>query len=161
MAVSLTNYIISEPRHQFHRRFANPIHTFDERLLAVIEGVPGDRHSHCLLSVSERLAKYAEWLEDGSVCVVRFEDLVGPAGGGDERVQLETVQRISDHIERPLNTAEARRVAAKVFSQKSATFHGGYIERWKKVFKDRHKSAFKSQAQTYLEALGYVSHANW
>ena len=64
-----------------------------ERLRLSIVGDP-ERN---IASIAERLDRYAGWLTSGAL-VVRFEDLVGPDGGGEAESQREAVARLYDYV---------------------------------------------------------------
>lgn len=161
MAISLVNYILKRPRHALHKRFANHNNSEYDRLMAAIVGFWGDEYSSGLPSAGERIDHFAAWLDDPTVCVVRFEDLIGPYGGGSRALQTEAIFRIAEHVDRPLSTSEASNVGDKAFQTRSATFYKGVIGGWQAEFSSAHKEAFKQVAQGALEKLGYEEDANW
>ena len=91
---------------------------------------------------------------------IRFEDLIGPNGGGDWETQLETIQKIADHLGITVTEEKIERVARNLFGG-TGTFRKGQIGAWKKHFKEHHKQAFKAIAGQLLVDLGYETDFDW
>jgi sulfotransferase 6B1 len=152
--VSLAHYLASDPSHHFHRRLA-PI-ALPDRLSALITGFPADSTSPGLPPIGDRLALYQPWLTNPAVCVVRFEDLVGPDGEGSRADQIAITKRVADWVRRPLTDEQARRIADRIWSPRSSTFRDGRSGGWRDVFTDDHRRTFDHQAGALMEALGYA-----
>lgn len=84
-----------------------------------------------LPDIGARFRRYSGWSASDKGIVVRFEDLVGPSGGGSETVQLETTRRIIDYLGYPDAEAQTARVVDLIFSPNSATFRSGQAEGWR------------------------------
>ena len=95
------------------------------------------------------------------VLVVRFEDLVGEAGGGSRDVQDATVEAVARHVGRPLDPARVRAVADRVWSDKSSTFRLGRVGGWREHLTADHVLLFKQVAGEQLVAFGYESGRDW
>jgi hypothetical protein len=83
------------------------------------------------LDAQETFAAYRGWLTEPHVLPVRFEDLVGPRGGGSASAQLATVARIAQHIGWRGAIDELLSVAQRVFSPAAGTFRRGTIDGWR------------------------------
>jgi hypothetical protein len=99
-------------------------------------------------------------IEDPKVLVCRYENLVGPDGGGSLKAQYLEIQRIADYLEIPITSNEIRRIASVIYGD-SRTFRKGQIEEWKKLFTPNHKALFKEKFSPYLIALGYEQDHEW
>ena len=123
------------------------------------------------------------WLAMPSICVLKFEELIGPRGGGTEEMQLRSIQKIAyqlgiKNIERPKllsiahelfgstvpfgallshNTLEVVRSTQQPFEH----FRQGKIGAWRKYFTAKHKQAFKQVAGQLLIMLGYERDFSW
>jgi len=86
------------------------------------------------------------------VCNVRFEDLVGPQGGGSEAAQLDAVTRILEHVRCDRDPAE---VAAKVYNPSSWSFFKGKVGGWRDVFTERNLAHFRAEFGDVLTQYGY------
>jgi len=122
------------------------------------------RHDEYVLqlinNITDIYANFTPWLEHPNVYAVRFEDLVGPKGGGSAEKQLRVLRDIANHINMPLTETEATKIAEKLFGQ-SATFRKGQIGAWKVEFTTEHKQLFKQKGQALLEQLGYELDDQW
>jgi len=95
-----------------------------------------------------------------NILVVRFEDLVGPQGGGDANKQLDTILAIAEHIGLPMKMNKAKRVANKLFGGTN-TFRNGQIGQWENVFQEEHKEAFKQVFGQEIIEMGYEQDFEW
>lgn len=160
VAVSTVFYVARLKRHRLYERFNSEITSFEDRLMASITGLSsGPRRG--LVPINRRISRYKRWLEVPNVFPCRFEDLIGPAGGGSHERQRAAIIGISTHVARPVGPDEADRLAARTWSANSSTFRKGAIGDWRNHFTDEHKAAFKDIAGDLLIALGYESDLDW
>jgi hypothetical protein len=93
--------------------------------------------------------------------VIKYEDLVGPMGGGSLEVQKNTILAIAKQLNVPLSENEALELGKAIYGH-SITFRVGQIGNWKRYFKEIHKEQFKnSQLQKVLVQLGYEKDDTW
>jgi hypothetical protein len=149
LVISQVNYVARRSDHRFNPLFAQRA-GFHERLELAIAGDP----EHRLRSVGQRLEVYAGWLRSNAL-VVRFEDLVGPGGGGDADRQAETVRAIYSHIQLPIGDAFVTKVCGRLFSPDSPTFRKGTIGQWRDLFDDELAELFERTAGDMMRAYGY------
>jgi len=100
------------------------------------------------------------WLNDPTVLLVRFEDLVGPLGGGDSERQKKTIQSLSHHLGVDLSESRTETIANSLFGE-SRTFRKGQIHAWHDYFQESHKQLFKQVMGKELIALGYEKDDSW
>ena len=100
------------------------------------------------------------WMQDPSVFVCKFEELVGPEGGGSEEMQKKTLKDLAIHLNCPLTDEEVNAVAKKSFGN-TCTFRKGHIGEWKDFFTEEHKKLFKQVLGEQLIALGYEQNTDW
>ena len=162
VVVSLTKYVQREPHHFHHRWYTEVLQTPDERLMASIRGfTPDDPSVWPLPSVGENLAGYLAWQQSPNTIVVRFEDLIGARGGGDDERRLTSIEQIGAHLGRPLDRSTAAGVAERMYSRSSSTFRKGEIGDWRNHFTDVHRAAFKEVAGDLLVQMGYEDDTDW
>lgn len=154
IAVSMAHYFATNRRLNTYARFA-AMPTLDERLMAVITGLPPEGDCPAVPSMGDRLARYQPWLNDQNTCVTRFEELVGSAGGGSDEAQLDAVRRVLVHCRRNDDPDRADKVANEVFARHSATFRRGAIGEWRAEFGSDHRAAFDEVAPGALAVFGY------
>lgn len=147
--VSEAHYVARTPSHPAHDIFARQP-TFKDALLLIIRG---DKE-HRWLSFGEKLRRYDGWLDSGAL-VVRFEHLIGSAGGGDDSMQLATLRGIFEHIGLPVDRDFGLSVAGRLFSEQSPTFRKGAIGSWREAFDDDVREEFDRTAGKYLARYEY------
>jgi len=114
-------------------------------------------------SIDEHFRRYFPWFDHPGILPIRFEDLVGPMGGGSLETQLALVRAIADHIQVDCSDERIAEVARTMFgaNQLSHTFRKGLIGDWKEHFTPEHKELFKQVAGQLLIDLGYEIDLNW
>jgi hypothetical protein len=161
VAVSGVFYITRLERHVLHERFNSELRSFDERLMASIVGLPARGRERGLASLARRIARYRKWIDVPGARLCRFEDLIGPSGGGSLEAQRREVAAIAEHVARSLPAPELDEIAARTWSAGSSTFRKGAIGDWRNHFKEEHRAAFKEVAGRQLIELGYERDLDW
>ncbi len=155
VAVSYAEYAARASHHYLHRHFAalKP----EQRLLAALVGVPGEVpwDSVALRDIGAVFGQFLPWRDEPGTLVVRFEDLVGPAGGGALDTQRATVARLAAHVGAALSAEALEAAAARVFDPHSPTFRRGEQGAWREAFGPEHVAAFERVAGGLLTELGY------
>jgi hypothetical protein len=150
----VTNMDLDHPLHLYFKSLGSD----RDRLIAYIRGIPAELWADAQVPTIWRdydLTRFLGWLNDRDCAVVRFEDLVGPKGGGQRRLQIQAIASIASHLGRPLDEAEAARVADLAFSARSRTFHCGQIGRWQDAFDEEVTETFRAKYAPALARLGY------
>jgi len=101
-----------------------------------------------------------EWQNEDFVHLTRFEDLVGPLGGGSRKRQLDAIQKIALHLHNPCSTRQATRIAERVFGG-TGTFRKGQIGGWRERFDESHLLAAKPLLGDALIRLNYEVNLDW
>ena len=149
VVVSRVPYLLRETKHVHHRVMAARTDP-RERLRLAIEG---DAASG-MPSVAEVLDRFAGWLE-GDALRIRFEDLVGAAGGGSDAVQRSAIEGLYAHLGMDPGEAELERIRRRLFSASSPTFHKGRIGRWRELFDPDLAERFRRVTGERLQRYGY------
>jgi sulfotransferase 6B1 len=110
--------------------------------------------------VTDLYNAYMPWARSPHFCVIRFEDLVGPQGGGDKQKQCLTVKKIAQHLGLSIDDATLDLVCGQLFGD-TYSFHEGQISGWKNYFTPEHTQLFKQHAGKLLVDLGYEKDLNW
>jgi len=101
------------------------------------------------------------FLDDPRFYVIRFEDLVGPRGGGDKKRQTHTIYNLAAYIGMPISYAKASKLGDDLFGGKTMTFRKGQIGSWKKACNAEQKRWLKEHFSTELIRLGYEEGYDW
>jgi hypothetical protein len=102
----------------------------------------------------------ASALPQNSCYITRFEDLVGPEGGGDKDVQLQEIMNIAGFLGLDLPIEKAESVAEESYGD-TKTFRHGQIGAWKERFSKKIKQKYKRFYAETLIWLGYEDDYNW
>lgn len=105
-----------------------------------------------------------EWMRDPSVLVVRFEDLVGPEGGGTRYRQKKALKALFKHLGFNLTREEIDFIAYHAYGpagMPAKAFRNGQIGTWPQYFTEYHKELFKFVMGDVLIQLGYEKDNNW
>lgn len=156
ICVSHAHHVSITPSRPHHQRFAHQMSSFDERLMASIVGLAPLGSDVGLPSIGERLDRYRGWLEDPATYVIRFEDLVGPSGGGSASAQRAAVRGLLRHCGHEASDPLVERLTNSGHGRPTATFRRGVIGDWQNYFNEDHRSAFSGVASGQLEAFGYA-----
>lgn len=127
IVVSEVHYVSKRTDHRAHDLFVG-LPNMKARLRVAIQGDA----AHRLPSIGERLDFFAGWLD--TCLVVRFEDLVGPSGGGSPEAQSAALASIYEHLGMQVDAATGSSIGAQLFSQHSPTFRQGATSGWDRVF---------------------------
>jgi len=106
------------------------------------------------LSPKDAFPFSALWMQDPTILVVRFEDLVGSKGGGSDIVQRQTLFALANHIGCPLSWERIDEIASQLFGG-TGTFRTGQIGDYLKSYSPENEALYEELLGQYTEALGY------
>jgi Sulfotransferase domain len=149
IVVSQVHYVSRTRNHRHHDFFRAQASTKDRLRIAIV----GD-HEHHVASIGERLEAFAGWLDAGCL-VVRFEDLIGPDGGGDRTAQRRAVSSIYDSLNVAMTDDLFDHICRGLFTSASPTFYRGSIDRWREVFDDDLERLLHEVAGDSMARYGY------
>lgn len=162
IAVSHFHYVSRQARMHRLRAYYNSLPDDSARLMTSIRGIPESKwQGHMRLGdISRRCLVYLDWADHGA-CVVQFEKLIGPLGGGTRQAQHGEIRKIAAHLDMALDSSTVEYVAANVYYHKSSTFRKGIVGDWMNHMTPEHKAAFKEVAGQLLIDLGYETDEDW
>lgn len=106
------------------------------------------------VDIGSRLDKILAWEAAGAL-VVRFEDLVGPRGGGSADQQLETIRAIRVHLGLGADEAIELQAADRSYGS-SPTFRSGRSKGWRDNLSAEQAARIEELAGPAMHRLGYV-----
>lgn len=101
------------------------------------------------------------FLNDPHAVVIRFEDLVGPLGGGDLELQQQTISNLANSLGIELSSEKLTYITDNLFGTETgpkvpkSNFRSGQIGSWEKCFDEEHIQLFNNIWGFYQKALGY------
>jgi sulfotransferase 6B1 len=168
VVVSHANWVCREKRIFLHDIYQKKT-SFQEQLMSSIEGIPlgspfGSNVSQP--SIGQDFSRWRGWVNDSKTLAVKFEDLVGERGGGEEETRLKKIEQIVNHLKLDISPSYIKtHLASHILNpRESHTFvkgNKGKIGNWQNIFTEEHKKAFKKVAGDLLIELGYEQDQNW
>ena len=164
VVVSNAHYITYKNKnHRLHDYFSYSLKNDKERIKASICGIKKEvlglgRDS---LSIGAHIKGFLPWVDLEDVLSIKFEDLIGPEGGGEKTKQIEIVKDIAKHLSIQLDDSEMKSITNNIFSTDSKTFRKGVIGDWKIYFDEEIKNLFKEECGEELTLLGYEKDLKW
>ncbi len=160
IAVSMNYYLVDFPDYHLLSTFLTQL-TENERLTSLIEGTypfPMFINDDFQFSggISDLCETYRTWWSGNwkNVWTVRFEDLIGPAGGSPQQDQIDAIWA----LQLVLHVSGRPEVfGAKIFHKESPTFREGVIGSHLRNFSADHHKAFWSDGTSTIRAMGYAS----
>lgn len=113
------------------------------------------------LSFPDEVRSFLMWLDRSDVLMVKYENLIGPDGGGSRELQLGELKKIGGFIGWTPRQADLDAVASRIYYRKAKTFRSGGQGGWKDAFTEKNKSLFKDLLGDDLVRLGYERDLNW
>ena len=155
IVVSQVHYVSKRADHRLHDAFAEREDVREKLRLAIT----GDRDRGAP-SIGERLDYFAGWLDAGCL-VLRFEDLVGPGGGGDAKRQRASIASLLRHCGLGAQAGETdatvEAIAKELFSSESPTFRKGSAGGWRSAFDPELEALFDEVVGDRAAPYGYGS----
>lgn len=135
----------------------------EEQLTALITGTE-DMESY-LAYFHKRIG----WAKNGYSHGVKYEDLVGSEGGGDDKLQEQAIVNIANYINMPLSQKRLKYVINNLYQkigldreeEGGLVFTRSEIGNWKTFFTEEQKRLFKEKFGSLLIELGYEKNQNW
>ena len=150
---SLVHYISNDKSHYLHEYFRTL--TEVEKFSVALNG--NIKESKVLNSMLTRCNSISNWIEDPSVLCIRFEDLIGKKGGGDYKIQEETIKKILDFIDYKddYKKEKINLIRDTIFGDRKNTFRKGLIDSWKNEIPVSLHKEINEKLLTILNKWGY------
>lgn len=158
VVVSHVNHVFRNETSKFHPFYKKVLGSKDKSLALAIRGAGSmsvDFPTYWLPDIKSYYASFAGWFDVDSCLGIRFEDLIGPQGGGESRTQRTATKRILDHIEYPYQREALDRWIEGIFDKDSPTFYRGKVDGWRDAFSERHERIFDEVSGNLLTEWGY------
>ena len=145
VVISLTHHIMRERDSKKHRTLA-AIATDEDRYLAVIHGYFGRETPYFpLLPIAYLFERYERWLMESDVLILRYEDIIGPRGGGDQIKQYEAYAQFVRHVGLDISEDRIQSIADNIYNESAAFFIKGQIGQWRDKFTPLIENEFQRQ----------------
>lgn len=156
--VSGVNFFLNRKELSLHEYYRGL--SWHEGLMANIQGISANANYPTQPDIKSLLLDYMPWLSKPYVYLTRYEDLVGPRGGGSSRKQTRQIKAIAKHLEMHLCEDELIKIKEKSYGG-THTFRRGVIGSWRQEFNLEHRIACKKLIGDFLIELGYEKDGSW
>lgn len=156
VVVSFTHYMIKLGPYQNivdegedSEHFYYELHTFEERLSFILR--PGNSFHEFLMKNCEGCVKA---MQNPDILTLRFEDLVGEKGGGNEEAQRRCIENALQFMSFELPQDQLSEIQLKLFGD-THTFRKGQIGSWREEFTPEQSLLFDRSFGSVNRQLGY------
>lgn len=133
--------------------------SFEDKLAYVLHAM-GPLFQRSVYNLSMEAKAAFHWIQKPGVIVIRFEDLVGENGGGNDGSQSACILSVASALGMELTPEELDRIKDRIWGG-TRTFRKGQIGAWKSHFSKKNIRLFKRQLGQDLIRLGYEKDMNW
>ena len=130
VAASMIPYVLDARNWNHYLRPFYETLTEDERVDFTIHGGYANPPGLPVKSLNDAFESVLNWGQHDGTLIIKFEDLVGPQGGGTTNAQFACVQAIAAHLNVPM-TDDLWAKVDQVFDPSSPTCRGGRIDGWR------------------------------
>lgn len=130
--------------------------SFDEKLDAVMTG------SCCTNYLEVFYKPLMKWVQSSYGLTIKFEDLVGPDGGGTKEKQEDAIKKMAHYLNVKLSEEEIQAIATYIFVKQEPqkalglVYQRSQIGSWKMFFNESNKQLFeKIFSEEELAEIGY------
>lgn len=135
--------------------------SFDDQMLSVMTSEGSNKNYF------DYYRNRIEWHKLPLSYGVKYENLVGSNGGGDDATQLNEILQIASHINQPITPKKAKKLASSVYRSRGIEyiegkeFHHAQIGSWKQFLNPQHIQIVKEKFNDVLISLGYEENGDW
>jgi len=153
--VSTAFFIEKYTQHLHHDHFIK-IPFLTSRLELLINGSdPGELFPR-IPSIDEYYKGMKPWTSEGNALVIRFENLVGPKGGGSFEKQRGEIEKIINNLGIELESEEISKICLMAYDTSHTSFRNGQVGNWKEYFTKSLSKKFNDVAGDILQEWGYI-----
>ena len=125
--LSMSNYFINQQKPEHLSLFFDGL-TYKEIMHHFFKG------NETLVPIIDYLDAFSGWLDAEGVLCLRFEDIVGPMGGGNAGTQFEKLQQLANLCKWEGSKDELETAILLAFSTRTGTFYRGQVGAWQQVW---------------------------
>jgi hypothetical protein len=115
-----------------------------------------DAHGQLQQPMAKRyLKRFDGWVGDDRVFVLRFEDIIGPRGGGSFSRQIAVGAELCDFLGLDLDKAGIARAFARSFNRRVALFRKGQIGSWREEMAPNTADLIRQVFGPLMRSWGY------
>jgi hypothetical protein len=124
-----------------------------EKLSAILDGYAPQEGAPKAYSLYDAFARVEEWIRNPDVLLVRYEDLVGPKGGGSAESQLSLAKGISRHVGIGEDAA-SQDIIDSIYGG-THTFRKGRVDSWREEIPEPLQEDTRKKLKKFIVDWGY------
>lgn len=145
-----------DTNHKTHDFFKG-LESDKERINIILKG-----QENIVKPFHELIQNYAEWQKSKNVLTIKYEDLVGPNGGGTTEAQKEAILKIGEFIKISLSKNQINDLTSQIYNPKSPTFRKGQLDGWRSHLNEEHCATIKNSiVGLWMIENGYEQNNDW
>lgn len=146
---SFVPYIMLAKHHFLHELFQTL--SEDERYQVTLDGITHNKMT--LRPLIDSCRALDPWLNNEKTYRIRFEDIVGDAGGGSDEERLKVITELADILDMP--KSKIPKVTEELFGPGRHTFRKGKVDSWKEDVPEQILENISSELKDILTIWGY------
>ncbi|MCH9631871.1 MAG: hypothetical protein S4CHLAM6_01890 [Chlamydiae bacterium] len=98
------------------------------------------------------------------ILFVKYEDLIGPKGGGSESKQIQTIHKIAHFLEIELEKSKVQKIAKEIWGNTetyNVSQNKGMVSEWQRRYTFEHIQAVQHHWNEYLLTFEYEKTEDW
>ena len=150
MIFSMLRHVKERPQHHAFDYLFNTLQTDKERFFAIAEGYKNSKGR--MVGIEQMINSMLEWKVCSNNLCVKFEEIIGPSGGGNLISQSLVIEEILNFIEEDPSQYNLHDLAKNTFG-KSSTFRKGQSHGWKNVLSETDNKLFENNYSSILKKM--------
>lgn len=150
VAASYVPYVAKNINNPFHKEFSQK--SKNEQYQIAFKGYQGKNISKQSLYTS--CLALEPWINSKETLVIKFEDIVGEKGGGDDTIQKEVLTELASRIGAPKDKIDY--VVENIFGSGRHTFRKGKIDSWKDEIPKNIQKTMTEELEPILRKWNYI-----
>tara|TARA_Y100001970_G_scaffold278738_1_gene384893 strand:+ start:5118 stop:5969 length:852 start_codon:yes stop_codon:yes gene_type:complete len=152
MILSMMRHVKEREVHHAHKYLFKVLTNDRDRFFAIAEGYNNQYGN--LIGVDAMINSILDWEKTTNSLCLRFEEVIGPKGGGSEEIQLKVLNNLFSFLEVDISKRKIKKIAEESFG-KASTFRKGGINGWKDSISLEDNNLFEQKYSSILERTSY------
>ncbi len=152
MIFSMLRHVRERPQHHAFNYLYKTLKTDIQRFFAIAEGYENPQGR--MVGLEQMISSMLDWQVCSNNLCVRFEEIIGPSGGGTFISQQKVIEEILKFIDEDAPQNNLQNLADNTFG-KSSTFRKGQSYGWKNVLSENDNKYFEEKYSSTLLRMGY------
>jgi len=146
-------FALKHRRHFLHK-YLKTLDNSYERQKLILKGSLPDGTS-LQRPLAEKYMEINKWSTSNKILFIKYEELVGEKGNGNDQSQFATIWQIISFLGLPISKENAREICRLVYDSDGLGFRNGKVGDWPKHLSSDFLELFNSEMSGVMEYWGY------